>query len=76
MGANWNMVFVGTEEGKIQRNLAGRSVHRGGKDRSHAGKTVLIYDDEEGYMVYVPKERENAIGVLMGKWQRGRKKSD
>ena len=31
-------------------------------------KPFLIYDDEEGYMVYVPKERENAIGVS---WENG-----
>ena len=64
MGANWNMVFVGTEEGK---NPTGTwpvvPYTEVEKTEAMQEKPFLIYDDEEGYMVYVPKERENAIGV-------------
>lgn len=69
MGANWNMVFVGTEEGK---NPTGTwpvvPYTEVEKTEAMQEKPFLIYDDEEGYMVYVPKERENAIGVS---WENG-----
>ncbi len=69
MGSNWNMVFVGTEEGK---NPTGTwpvvPYTEVEKTEVMQEKPFLIYDDEEGYMVYVPKERENAVGVS---WKNG-----
>lgn len=69
MGSNWNMVFVGTEEGK---NPTGTwpvvPYTEVEKTEAMQEKPFLIYDDEEGYMVYVPKERENAVGVS---WENG-----
>lgn len=69
MGANWNMVFVGTEEGKNPQGtwpvVPYTAVE---KTEVMQEKPFLIYDDEAGYMVYVPKERENATGVS---WENG-----
>ncbi len=69
MGANWNMVFVGTKEGKNPQGtwpvVPYTAVE---KTEVMQEKPFLIYDDEAGYMVYVPKERENATGVS---WENG-----
>lgn len=69
MGANWNMVFVGTKEGKNPQGtwpvVPYTAVE---KTEVMQEKLFLIYDDEAGYMVYVPKERENATGVS---WENG-----
>lgn len=74
MGSNWNMVFVGTEEGK---NPTGTwpvvPYTEVEKTETMQEKPFLIYDDEEGYMVYVPKERENAVGVSWGNGSEGEK---
>ena len=69
MGANWNMVFVGTKEGKNPQGtwpvVPYTAVE---KTEVMQEKPFLIYDDKAGYMVYVPKERENATGVS---WENG-----
>ena len=69
LGANWNMVFVGTKEGKNPQGtwpvVPYTAVE---KTEVMQEKPFLIYDDEAGYMVYVPKERENATGVS---WENG-----
>lgn len=69
MGANWNMVFVGTKEGENPQGtwpvVPYTAVE---KTEIMQEKPFLIYDDKAGYMVYVPKERENATGVS---WENG-----
>lgn len=69
MGANWNMVFVGTNEGKAPVGtwpaIPYTEVE---KTRRVQEKPFLIYDEKAGYQIYVPEVRENAAGVS---WQQG-----
>lgn len=64
MGENWNMVFAGDEEGcdpvgtwpaKAYTSVPQTSVIQ--------EKPFLIYDEAEGFMVYVPKLRQDASGI-------------
>ncbi|MBQ8278607.1 MAG: sialidase [Roseburia sp.] len=69
MGENWNMVFVGTEEGENPRGtwpaVPYTTVETTEKIQE---KPFLIYDEENGYQVFVPEVRENAMGVS---WEDG-----
>lgn len=67
MGANWNMVFVGTEEEKAPQGAwPGIPYTEVEKTERIQEKPFLIYDETNGYQVYVPDTRENAVGVS---WQ-------
>ena len=69
MGANWNMVFVGTEEGKAPEGAwPGIPYTEVETTERIQEKPFLMYDEKEGYQVYVPAARENASGVS---WQQG-----
>ena len=69
MGENWNMVFVGTEEGENPRGtwpaIPYTTVEATEKIQE---KPFLIYDEKNGYQVFVPEVRENAKGVS---WEEG-----
>lgn len=69
MGENWNMVFVGTEEGENPRGtwpaIPYTTVETTEKIQE---KPFLIYDEKKGYQVFVPEVRENATGVS---WEDG-----
>ena len=71
MGENWNMVFVGTEEGENPRGtwpaIPYTTVEATEKIQE---KPFLIYDEQKGYQVFVPEVRENAMGVS---WEDGAK---
>lgn len=64
IGENWNMVFAGIEEGKTpsgtwpQHQFTDVPVVDVIRE-----KPFLVYDEEKGFGVYVPKERTNAVGV-------------
>lgn len=69
MGANWNMVFVGTEEGRTPQGTWPAVPYTDVEETPLIQeKPFLIYDEEAGYQVYVPEVRENAAGVS---WQSG-----
>ncbi len=69
MGANWNMVFVGTAEGKAPEGtwpvIPYTEVEQTEKIQE---KPFLIYDEKDGYQVYVPDVRTDAVGTS---WQDG-----
>lgn len=69
MGSNWNMVFVGIEEGESPTGtwpaIPYTTVETTEKIQE---KPFLIYDEENGYQVFVPEVRENAQGVS---WEDG-----
>lgn len=69
MGSNWNMVFVGIEEDKAPIGtwpaIPYTEVEQTDKIQE---KPFLIYDEREGYQVYVPTVRTNAVGTS---WQDG-----
>lgn len=69
MGDNWNMVFLGTAEGENPRGtwpaIPYTTVEVTEKIQE---KPFLIYDEKEGYQVFVPEVRENAMGVS---WEDG-----
>ena len=71
LGSNWNMVFVGTAEGK---NPAGTwpAVPYTKVENTEViqEKPFLIYDAVKEFMVYVPKIRKQAKGVS---WKDGSK---
>lgn len=64
MGENWNMVFAGDEEGCDPAGTwpakAYTSVE---KTPVVQEKPFLIYDEEEGFMVYLPRLRRDAVGI-------------
>ncbi len=64
MGSNWNMVFVGIEEGEVPTGtwpaIPYTSVETTEKVQE---KPFLIYDEEKGYQVFVPEVRVNEKGV-------------
>lgn len=64
MGANWNMVFAGTAQGKNPTG-AWPAVPYTAVEKTEImqEKPFLIYDKKEGYMVYVPEVRKDALGV-------------
>lgn len=67
MGANWNMVFVGTEEDKAPEGAwPGIPYTEVEKAEKIQEKPFLIYDEADGYQVYVPAVRCDAVGTS---WQ-------
>lgn len=67
MGANWNMVFVGTEENKAPEGAwPGIPYTEVEQTEKIQEKPFLIYDEKDGYQVYVPAVRTNAVGTS---WQ-------
>lgn len=67
MGENWNMVFVGTEEGKAPTATWPAKPYTAiAETEKIQEKPFLIFDEKKGYQVYVPAVRENAKGVS---WQ-------
>lgn len=69
MGANWNMVFVGVEEDKAPEGTWPAVPYTEVEETPLIQeKPFLIYDEKEGYQVYVPGVREDATGVS---WQSG-----
>lgn len=67
MGANWNMVFVGTEENKAPEGAwPGIPYTEIVQTEKIQEKPFLIYDEDAGYQVYVPEVRTNAVGTS---WQ-------
>lgn len=67
MGENWNMVFVGLQEGctptgtwpvRAYTDVATTDVIR--------EKPFLIYDEARGYGVYIPRLREQSQGISWG----------
>lgn len=64
MGANWNLVFSGIEEGKAPKGTwPGVPYTDAGATERIQEKPFLIYDEKEGYMVYVPEIRSDASGT-------------
>lgn len=72
MGANWNMVFLGIEEGKSPKGTwpAIAYTDAGATERIQE-KPFLIYDEKEGYQVFVPTERMEASGTSWKEEVRG-----
>lgn len=69
MGSNWNMVFLGIEEGKSPKGTwpAVAYTDAGATERIQE-KPFLIYDEKEGYQVFVPAARTEASGTS---WKEG-----
>lgn len=64
MGENWNMVFLGIEEGKSPRGTWPAVAYTDAGDTERIQeKPFLIYDEEEGYQVFVPEVRSEVSGV-------------
>lgn len=74
MGKNWNMVFLGIEPGKVPKGTwpAVPYTDAGNTERIQE-KPFLIYDEKEGFAVYVPNERKDASGVSWKNGARGKK---
>lgn len=67
MGANWNMVFVGTAEDKAPEGAwPGIPYTEVAQTEEIQEKPFLIYDEGAGYQVYVPEVRNDAVGTS---WQ-------
>ncbi len=76
MGANWNMVFAGTAQGKNPTG-AWPAVPYTAVEKTEImqEKPFLVYDEKEGYMVYVPEVRKDAAGVSWKDGSHGEKLS-
>ena len=69
MGSNWNMVFVGIEEDKSPTGTWPAIPYTDVETTELIQeKPYLIYDEEEGYQVFVPEVRTDAVGVS---WENG-----
>lgn len=69
MGENWNMVFAGDEPGCDPTGTwPAKAYTTVEKTPVVREKPFLIYDEEEGFMVFVPKLRKEAAGIS---WQQG-----
>lgn len=74
MGQNWNMVFVGTETGKNPTGTWPAIPYTTVAETERMQeKPFLIYDETEGYQIFVPDIRENATGVSWKEENAGRK---
>lgn len=68
MGANWNMVFVGTGENRAPEGAwPGIPYTEVEQTEKIQEKPFLIYDEKDGYQVYVPAVRCDAVGTS---WQK------
>lgn len=69
MGENWNMVFVGVAKDKAPKGTwPGTKYTSVNETPIIQEKPFLYYDSKEGYSVFVPEKRENAVGVS---WDNG-----
>lgn len=69
MGSNWNMVFAGIEEGKTPEGTWPLIPYTDVEKTDWIQeKPFLIYDKEEGYQVFVPQVRTDAVGTS---WKNG-----
>lgn len=69
MGSNWNMVFVGIQEGKAPVGTwPGVPYTEIETTEWIQEKPFLIYDEKEGFQIFVPEVRENSTGVS---WEGG-----
>lgn len=69
MGENWNLVFAGDEPGcDPTATWPAKTYTAVEKTPVIREKPFLIYDEEEGFMVFVPKLRNEATGIS---WQQG-----
>lgn len=64
MGENWNMVFAGMEEGCAPRETWPAKPYTSvEKTKRMREKPFLVYDEKEGFGVYIPAYREDAYGL-------------
>lgn len=64
LGQNWNMVFVGVEKDKAPVGTwPGTKYTTVETAPVVQEKPFIIYDDKNGYGVFVPEKRENAVGI-------------
>lgn len=69
MGENWNMVFAGDEPGCDPTGTWPAKAYTAvEKTPVIREKPFLIYDEKEGFMVFVPELRTEAAGIS---WQQG-----
>lgn len=70
-GQNWNMVFVGIEEGKAPVGTwPGTKYTTIDTTPVIQEKPFLIYDEKKGYQVFVPEKQDNSVGLS---WEHGAK---
>ena len=63
MGENWNLVFVGEEEGCAPEGTWPAKTYTEVKETPVVReKPFLIYDEKDGYEIYVPALQEHATG--------------
>lgn len=63
-GQNWNIVFAGTEEGKAPTETWPEKAYTAVEEvEIIREKPFLVYDEENGFGVYVPAARSNCKGV-------------
>lgn len=64
MGDNWNMVFCGIDgEGAPKGTWPASAYTTVETTKEIQEKPFLVYEEEEGYGVFVPEVRENSVGV-------------
>ena len=64
MGDNWNMVFCGIDgEGAPKGTWPASAYTTVETTDEMQEKPFLVYEEEEGYGVFVPEVRENSVGV-------------
>lgn len=69
MGENWNMVFCGIGEGEAPQGTWPAFAYTTVESTEEIQeKPFLVYDEKEGYGVFVPEKRENSTGIS---WEEG-----
>lgn len=69
MGENWNMVFCGIGEGEAPQGTWPAFAYTTVENTEEIQeKPFLVYDEKEGYGVFVPEKRENSTGIS---WEEG-----
>lgn len=64
MGDNWNMVFCGIDgEGAPKGTWPASAYTTVETTDEMQEKPFLVYEEEEGYGIFVPEVRENSVGV-------------
>lgn len=68
-GGVWNMVFVGIDENRIPRgNWPSQPYTRVQTTEKVQEKPFLMYDEKEGFGLFIPEIRTDAVGVS---WENG-----